>query len=168
MNKREKIIVSIAGVALLYGILNYFVFSSFKNNGADSLSPEAAVVDAALSNPTDNTHLNAIELWTKNSKKSDRLVKMIESQWVNDPFAKLDSPIEKEQSLAIPPIENLDFTYSGFIQLGKKLLAVVNGMEYEPGEFLHESNYKIITITPKKIILRRDGNKALMLYLKED
>ena len=166
MNKREKIFIIITGVVLIYGILDYFVFSSFEKNSAGSLSPQVAAADAAVSEQI-NTHLNGIGLWMKDDKKYNQLIQLIESQWTSDPFAKIDTPIEQKQRLT-QSIESSDFIYSGFIQIGKKILAVINGMEYEPGECLQDSNYKIITITPDKIVLRRDKNKALTLYLKED
>jgi len=162
MKKREKIILVLAILALLYGAFNYFI-----------LSPET---DKTLQSETENqfsdflekTNMTLVRLNILEQKKTnaDYLVSMIESEWKNDPFSRVGKTLNKNQKSAVD-IKMAGLIYSGFIILGNKMLAVIDGMEYTTGEYIKDSGYKIIRITPESVFINNNLNKKIVLYLKE-
>ncbi|RLB90901.1 MAG: hypothetical protein DRH26_08865 [Deltaproteobacteria bacterium] len=158
MEKREKIILILAGLVLLYGAFDYFILSSDKNETMQSETENKFTgflesINASL------TSLNILE-----QKKSnpDYFISMIESEWKNDPFSK----IKRNQKTTIDK-EMAGLMYSGFIKFGNKMLAVIDGMEYTTGENIKDSGYKIIRISSKNVILINKLNKKIVLYLTE-
>ncbi len=57
------------------------------------------------------------------------------------------------------------FIYSGFVCLGNKMLAIINGLEYESGDMLDPGGYRVGRITAEQVILNRGlkENKVLQL-----
>ncbi len=162
MKKREKIILVLAISALLYGAVDYFILSSGKNetinsDTANQFSGFIEKINATLIN------LNIIE---QKKANADYLISMIESEWKNDPFSKIEKSSKGNQESAID-IEMAGLIYSGFIKLGNKMLAVIDGMEYTTGEYIKDSGYKIIRITPESVFIKNNLNKKIILYLKE-
>jgi len=162
MKKREKIILVLAISALLYGAVDYFILSSGKNetinaDTANQFSGFIEKINATLIN------LNIIE---QKKANADYLISMIESEWKNDPFSKIEKSSKGNQESAID-IEMAGLIYSGFIKLGNKMLAVIDGMEYTTGEYIKDSGYKIIRITPESVFINNSLNKKIILYLNE-
>jgi hypothetical protein len=54
-------------------------------------------------------------------------------------------------------VEKPVLSYSGFLQMGAKRMAIINGMEYEEGEMLPVSGYFIRSITPKSVVIGKIG-----------
>lgn len=162
MKKREKIILVLAILALLYGAMDYFILSSGKNetitaDTANQFSGFIEKINATL------TNLNIIE---QKKVSADYLISMIESEWKNDPFFQIEPSSKRNQESAID-LEMAGLIYSGFIKLGNKMLAVIDGMEYTTGEYIKDSGYKIIQITPESVFINNNLNKKIVLYLNE-
>ena len=113
-----------------------------------------------------DNNLASLKIIEQKKTSADYLISKIESEWKNDPFSKLENGSEKGRKSA-GDLEISDFIYSGFIKLGNKMLAVIDGMEYTTGERIKASGYKIIRITPKKVVINNNMNKQIVLYLKE-
>ena len=168
MKKREKIILILAISALLYGAFDYFILSSGKNKGAE-LVTENQFSDFIEKINTTLANLNTIE---KKKSNADYLISMIESEWANDPFSKIKKLSKNNQGSSSDPESSIDkeaegWIYSGFIKLGNKMLAVIDGMEYTTGEHIKDSGYKIIRITSEKVLINSKLNKQIVLYLNE-
>jgi len=162
MKTREKIILVLAILALSYGAFDYFILSSGKTGGILSEAENQYSEFLEKTNAT-LANLNIIE---KKKANADYLISSIESEWKNDPFFMIEKLSKKEQkSPANPEISVL--TYSGFIKLGNKMLAVIDGMEYTTGEYIKDSGYKIIQITPESVSINNNVNNTIVLYLKE-
>jgi hypothetical protein len=43
--------------------------------------------------------------------------------------------------------------YSGFVEIGAKRLAIINGMEYEAGDRVIPGDLSVKTILPNKVIM---------------
>lgn len=162
MKPREKIILVLAILALLYGAFDFFILSS---GNTDAIQSEAENQYADFLEKTNATlvNLNTIE---KKKANAGYLISIIESEWENDPFFKIETPSKKTQKSAANP-EMAVLTYSGFIKLGNKMLAVIDGMEYTTGEYIKDSGYKIIQITPESVSINNNVNNKIVLYLKE-
>ncbi len=168
MKNREKIILVFAISALLYGVFDYFILSSGKNNGVESVT-ENQFSDFIEKINTTLANLNTIE---KKKPNADYLISMIESEWKNDPFSKIEKFSKKNQGSSLDQESSIDkeaegWIYSGFIKLGNKMLAVIDGMEYTTGEYIKDSGYRIIQITSEKVLINSKLNKKIVLYLNE-
>lgn len=169
MNNREKIVIFLAIFAIFYGTFDYFIFSSPKKNKAEIVQSEKAIKNSEMMTKI-NENLISLEVMTENEKEVAYLISLIESEWKNDPFIKLekqlDKTIEKNQGSAITK-DNIALDYSGFVQFGEKILAVVNGMEYTTGEYIIGTEFKIVRITPKTVVLNIN-DRQIILSIKEE
>jgi hypothetical protein len=168
MEKREKIILVLAISALLYGGFDYFILSSDKNKGIESVAENQFSNFIEKINTT-LANLNTIE---KKKANADYMISMIESEWKNDPFSKIEKLSKENQGSSLDQGSSIDtevggWIYSGFIKLGNKMLAVIDGMEYTTGEYIKDSGYKIIRITSEKVLINSKLNKKIVLYLNE-
>ena len=165
MNRREIIIIVIAVAIGAYGVLDFFVLSGKKSsNGDDKIQAAITKIDTFAN--LSRTNLTAVT--TKQEFKDiDYLISKAETRWKNDPFmvygsngAELDKQLEGKE---LP-----EMTYTGFIKAGKKMLAVINGMEYTIGEMLRDIGYKVFRITSSQVILLTGANKKITLHLEEN
>nr|WP_321398357.1 hypothetical protein [uncultured Desulfobacter sp.] len=164
MNKREKIIVIIAGTVALYGIADFFilpgVFHNKKVAGEKSLQEinDFIVVSTAKLSILEQAY---------DDPKIKSLMSKIHSQWDNDPFDFIDSQTTETNQGILPENKTPEIIYSGFLQAGAVSLAVINDIEYQAGETIRDSQMKIIRITPQKVVVQ-NGADQINLYLKEE
>lgn len=169
MNKREKIIIFLALFVALYGLIDFFLLSS---PGKDkNKTGQSEILNRSFKKLTQiNERLVSLRVKIKNNERTDYLISMIESEWENDPFIKKENPfqtINKKNAVHVIFDDKKGFFYSGFIQFDNKILAVINGMEYTTGNYIADTGYKIIKITPDFVILDID-NRQTRLFLKEE
>jgi hypothetical protein len=165
MNRREIIIIVIAVAAGIFFLLNHFVFT-----GKTSVSEEERIA-AAVSKINTFSETAGTSITLVKSKKTfldiDYLISSAESEWENDPFIVYDLKYLKLDEAGIEKIV-VDLSYTGFIQAGKKALAVINGMEYTHGELLKDVGYKVFSITSAQVVLLTEANKKIILQLEEN
>ncbi len=165
MNRREKIIVILATVIGIYGLMDYLILSkSVESTTGEILAQEKLDIDTFAE--TASVSLTAISTITQ-EKDMSYLLARLESEWNKDPFISIDPDMEVE------PEENQEkdvpeLVYSGFVKIGNKLMAVINGMEYMIGETLKDISFKIKKITPGKVILMTEANKEIIIFLQEN
>ncbi len=60
-----------------------------------------------------------------------------------------------------PAVSSSKIIYSGYVDSGKKKLAVINGLEYRVGEQLEMEGYILKGITPSKVLIvnKNTGNE---------
>lgn len=165
MKKREIIIIVIAVLVGLYGILDYFVFSGSSAAGGDE---KIATAQNRIDGFVQSSELNlAAAAETGSLADQAYMIAKAEAPWKRDPFG--DGGLgesQEEQGLAEEKLPEM--RYSGFIRAGKKILAVVNGMEYTVGELLVDVGYKVSSITSSKVVLLTEANKEIVLQLEEN
>ena len=143
MTHREKIIVGLAVLSLGYGAI-------------ELLLPRAK--------PAPLTQTQGAEGLTAFISKV--------AAWSQNPFVaipKAQTPEERADLQKKPdrPLPNL--VYSGFIELGSKRLAIINGMEYEAGDKLDPGGFTIKSILPTRVMLTSAqwGATPIVLPLQE-
>ena len=168
MSKREKIIISIALFAALYGLMDFFLLSS---PGKDkNKTGQSEILNRNFQKLVQiNDRLTPLRVKIENKKRVGHLISMIESEWEKDPFINHENPIQKinkktAESATID--DNTGLSYSGFIQFDKKILVVINGIEYTTGEHTTDTGYRIIKINPDSVVLDVDS-RQIKLFLKE-
>jgi hypothetical protein len=169
MNGREKTIVVLMALVVMYGGYSLFFSSSAK-------TPQIST-----SKETDVAEVGQFATQIKDTLKQDEsstavdvyVIQQATQPWENDPFLKSEL---KEKSRAREAEEetvimgNDGLIYSGYLQVGTTKLAIINGIEYEKGEVLpDQGGYAVIDIFPNKVILGAgERNKKIIIPLIED
>ena len=63
----------------------------------------------------------------------------------------------KETARALP-----NLAYSGFLEIGSKRLAIINGMEYEAGDRVNPGAFSVKTILPGKVIMTSSQGEVVL------
>jgi hypothetical protein len=146
MTNREKIIVGLAALALGYGAM-------------ELLLPRAKV--APVSQPQSLEGLNVFITKVADATRVGTaeagaiVIQKAEAAWKQDPFleiqkAKAVKPPDKPttETARLP-----NLVYNGFMELGSKRLAIINGQEYEAGDKLNPGGFTIKSILPTRVVL---------------
>jgi hypothetical protein len=83
-------------------------------------------------------------------------IALAEGTEIADPFLKVvlsDSDVKAQDVLVTT--NSTDFTYSGFVKLGSRRLAIVNGEEFGVGERLNEEGCFVVAIGEDALRLER-------------
>jgi hypothetical protein len=165
MTTREKIIVGLMVLAVVYGV--YALFFE-KPPGLQTLQTQTGLDSL-------NTFITQVAETTKSglSEADAYVIQQAESQWYQDPMVTIRTNTEsetkeKEEEVQAPPPE-VKIVYSGYLQMGDKRLAIINGMEYEAGDELIQGGYVIRDISPSRVVLATspDGKRKLVVPLVE-
>ena len=146
MTNREKIIVGLAALALSYGAI-------------ELLLPRAKV--ASIPQPQSLEGLNAFITKVADATRVGTaeagaiVIQKAEAVWKQDPFleiqkAKAVKPPDKPttETARLP-----NLVYNGFMELGSRRLAIINGQEYEAGDKLNPGGFTIKSILPTRVVL---------------
>lgn len=159
MNKREKVILIITAiVAVVAGYLMFFD-SGTKVAGIDTESLMSIdELQKFVNEMSDTVSKDTL------SDKDAYVIEMATSPWANDPFSDVQLPDESDKKQAT---EEIKMTYSGYVQIGEKLMAIINGTEYQAGEELSQPGYVVEQITPEKVVIKVGNRKTISLPLEE-
>lgn len=157
LGKREMIILGVMGIIVLYAAFEFLV-------------PKKIV---STPNKTQNTaELNAFvnEMTTGLSKDTTKNLQTLifsraEKEWRQDPFldAKSYRVWSKTQesvktSAAAPKIE---FAYTGYLEVNKRRMAIINGMEYREGEELDVKGFVLKSVSPARVVIENRSARAV-------
>ena len=164
MLNRERIIVLLMIIAVLYGAYNLFLAPGDNPSVQDSQERMTElknfVVDAA-------TNLSSESV----SATDKYIIEQAEKVWPESPFLQSGNMLTSQpfEAKADVKVERIKLAYTGFLQTENSLLAIVNGMEYETGEQLSQAGYYIKSISPNKVVIGIENNpKTIILPLDED
>jgi len=164
MLKRERIIVLLMIVAVIYGAYSLFLAPGDQSTVQDSkqkmVELKNFVVDAA-------TNLSSESV----SSADKYIIEQAEKVWPESPFLTSGNVLTSQpfEAKAEVKVESIKLAYTGFLQTENSLLAIVNGMEYETGEQLTEAGYYIKRISPNKVVIGITNNpKTIILPLDEN
>lgn len=161
MAKREKVILIITFLAVIYAA--YALFLSAPKNASpvpagEELKGLQALVDELKQN-----------LQKENLSEADTYVlEKVNAEWGPDPF--YEEKIEQKTSSALDALpENITLNYYGYMEIGKRRVAIINGMEYETGEELEVEGYIVRGIYPTKAVIEiRARQSKIQLPLVEE
>jgi hypothetical protein len=147
MEKREKILLGVMGVTLVVAGMMYFS------------TPASTPGPAGLSAPQVN--MEAVTKTMEQAKltngQSYRL-SLLAQNATADPFYGGQSGLSQDEGAQSGEPE---FVYSGYIKIGQKVFAVVNGIEYACGDQLAEGGYVVKAIDKNLVLLERtDGSSG--------
>lgn len=109
------------------------------------------------------------------SPEETYIIEKIPVKWARDPFlnTKTEGAFkpEKEKLTEAQKEANdskLDIVYSGFLNMGNRNLAIINGIEYEKGEKLPEGGQIVEQIFPDRVVIGRAGSPRKITVKLED
>lgn len=142
MTLREKIIVGLMVLSIVYGGYELLVLGNRK--GGDAGSPDGKPAPTAEPLPAESGDVKGL------SDSMQTLLQWAQTPWEEGLFVKRE-PLPQ----APPPPEPtaVGLRYSGFVQMGKRKLAIINGMEYEKGDQLVSGDFVIKRILPNQVVL---------------
>jgi len=164
MKTREKLIIVIMCLAVLYGAYELFFASSVKKETTDvkkTVKPVSTVdelikkVNDALAEVT----VSDVERY---------IIASAEAKWAKDPF--LVKKLERGGgALGGGPEDQVNIRYTGYIEIGKLRMAILNGQEYEPGEEILPGGYVLRKVEPDRVVVQNkaDKRKVTIMIVEE-
>ena len=160
ISKREKIILGLTALALIYaGIV--FLFpgpgSKISQLGTDGNSTQELVTEV-------------VQSLARNHRTETEQIIMEKARipWPSAPFipASVSSPGDQETVGAEITENNPDgFSYTGYVEIGTKRLAIINGEEYETGDRITGSPFTVQSISPEQVRLGDAGNRIRIIHM---
>jgi len=155
MSTREKVILSLVAIAALYAAADHFLLSSRpatpspSAGGTARLQARTAKAMTALGQ-------------TALSPEEDRILDLAESSWPTDPL------LQTRLNLT-PEVAQRAYRYSGYVAAGDAAWAIIDGVEYRPGDELESGECVVETITDRHVILRSktDPDARMTVPLEE-
>lgn len=154
MSKREKIIVVLALVGVLYAAYTFLFTAPPKppfGGGGAKLEETNRFANEMLQNIQKEGETTA----------EDYLLKRLSTEWPSDPMIASATQLKAERITKVeePVRFDVNLVYSGFLALGNTNLAIINGLEYGVGDELEMGGYIVERIDPKKTVIRLKGTR---------
>ncbi len=159
MTKREQIIL---GLTVVVAILGAFIFFYDVTSTEETVGNEIRIQD--LQKYVDD--MSAKIRKNDFSDKDSHIIELATNPWERDPFSNVELPDESSQKKANTD-GDIPLKYSGYVQIGNNLLAVINGIEYTVGEELGHPGYVVYSISPEKVAVKVGNRKMIYLPLEE-
>ncbi len=164
MTKREKAIVFVMALAIIYGVYEFFIAPSFKKPQTTGVNKEVV---------TDGTNKLAEDI-ARVLKKDDSarvdayIAARAEEEWTTDPFRTGDCSLGGKKASFESRGKN-GLVYSGYLDIGKRRIGIINGTDYQIGDELEMGGYMVKSITPSKVIIvdRKGSTEIVVPFLEE-
>jgi type II secretory pathway component PulC len=164
LEKRQMIILGVMVIVILFGA--YSLLSGKK---------KAAPVGLAQRTADLKTFVAGLTTGAGTGKDATALIfSRAEKEWTQDPFLDIKSQNAWAQARIAPQAaagaieKKIDFVYSGYLGSGKRSMAVINGMEYKPGEALEVTGFVLRSISPARVVIENRGTGALLNIPMQD
>lgn len=166
MTTREKIIVGLMCLAIIYG-----AWELVGNRGP------AKPTAPSTENPVEQVRTFVGDLTKKivADKVPAEYLYMINQasdRWVKDPFILTQEPLSTERESPKTGTEKISarptLEYSGYLQVGTSIMAIINGMEYAVGDALTMEGYYVKSVSPRNVVIARiNGRETMELPIQE-
>jgi hypothetical protein len=158
MTNREKIIVGLMVLAVVYGVYTVF-FSAPRKVSISSGHKELETLNSFVTKVAEQTK-------TGLSKEQTYILQKARTEWKQDPFIQIRPKLTREEEAQRQPLVlNGKILYTGFLEMGNKRLAIINGMEYEVGDVLEKTGLVVRNISPSHVVVAAPDNKNKTLIL---
>jgi hypothetical protein len=164
MTTREKIIVGLMALSVIYGV--YIVFFSAPQDEIAFKSGADKELESL------NSFITKVADKTKNSlsKEQAYILQKAQADWKQDPLMQIQPKMSKEEIAERQPLVlESKIVYTGFLQMGDKRLAIINGIEYEVGDRLEPEGLIVRNILPNHVVIGSPDkkNKKVILPMEE-
>jgi len=169
ISRREKIIIGLMTLALLYGLFE-LLWQPVKKDSTDMGEDNKALNEliAGIGQGMPGEGLTQAEQY---------ILASAQNEWPQDPFS--DVPLDMlegndeadiEEEVADTQISEFSpsFTYSGFLIMGDKKIAIIDGQEYEKGDDLISGLHTVQDIDPEKVSIRdKKSSRIIIVPIRE-
>lgn len=158
LGTRQKIIIGVMGIVILYAAVD-FLMPKKKN----------PVFDLKQKTEELNTFVTTLSAGMgKDAPKSlgPLIFSRAEKEWTSDPF--LDEKSFKawvqarEQVKEVVAAPKFEFVYSGYLEVNRKRMAIINGSEYQEGEALDIKGFVLKSVSPARVVIVNTATKAAL------
>jgi hypothetical protein len=169
MTRREKIIVFIMILVIIYGAYNLLLSSHPKKSAQVTVS---ASVKKSVNVSKKNKLLKDISDVLKEDKITGAqayIAARAEREWMYDPFSISRLSSEGSRIALGNTKEDVKFIYNGYLEIGNKKIAIINGVDYQTGDNLELCGYKVKSISPSRVIIvnTRKTGKITVPFLEK-
>jgi hypothetical protein len=158
MSKREKIIIGVMVFSILFA-LGYYLTPTLtgpgEKPGEQYAETEKIIQEIAA-------ELKKVAA----SPNENYVIARAEAVWTKDPFYKKIQPVAAKAG----PGGAQDIVYSGFVDMGEKKLAVINGSTYRVGDKLDfGSSFYLTIVEPSRVVIAdRQNQRNIVIKLKDE
>ena len=159
LGKKQIILLGIMGIVILFAAVDYLLPKN--KNAAIDVNKKKQELSALVSMLSAGTE-------KEGAKNSVALViSRAEKEWARDPFLDGKSfrewvqpkePAKKEAPVAA----KVDFAYTGYLEVKRKRMAIINGIEYKEGEALDVKGYILRSVSPEKVVIENRATRATL------
>jgi len=153
MSKREKIILFLMALSIVYGFFVFFIEAPGKKRAIGQNSKLESI----------NKFISQVPELSKESLSDidSYIIEKAPKQWDKDPLLSSDSEFQfkAESTEADVSALKVNIKYTGYLNMGAKNLAILDGLEYEEGEELEKGGFIIRKIYPERVIIVIKGKK---------
>lgn len=162
LEKRQIIILAVAALFALYAAYELLI--------AGPAAKKAKIQDAAVQTETVAQAADAGDMTTYQVSAAEAyIVKKAEADWGKSPFwekAAYREFVGREAAASVASAVKI--IYSGYMEAGRKKIAIINGVEYERGEALEIEGYVLKNVTQSNVVvLNRDTGDELSIPIQE-
>jgi len=147
-------------LAIIYGA--YTVFFSAPQEETASLNgsnKDLETLNLFISQISDKTNNGLTEAQVYALQKA-------QTNWEQDPMMTIEPKLTQEEIAARRPLVlKNQILYTGFLQMGDKRLAILNGIEYEIGDRLEPDGLIVRNISPNHVVVGSPDIKSKKLIL---
>lgn len=139
-------------ISLVYGVYVFFLEGPAERPHAETTSK----LD------TFTQFITNIAAMTKDglSEIDAYIIENISAKWTKDPLLNTRKDNKYFSASSEIPEVLKGITYSGYLQMGSRHLAIINGTEYETGEELEKGGVTVGNIYPNRVIIVLRGGKV--------
>ncbi len=142
VSAREIVIMVVMLTVVLYGAYDFFIDSSPRQAGVgDERAKEIDMLIAKASKTLQER--GSYPFYAA-------VLTQAQSEWERDPFYRENKPVKRTPDLR--PI-----AYTGYLEIGTRKIAVVDGVSYEPGEELEQGGFLVKRIGASSIDIEEKG-----------
>ena len=160
-------------LTVVYGV--YVLF--FEGKGESSLT-STAPLSATKQLESLNAFITKVAEASKAglSKEDKYIISRAESAWKQDPLTAVeltdrpeDELKQQQQQVIQTTGPQLDVSYTGFMQMGDKKLAIIDGFDYATGDELEQGGFIVRKITPRQVVIvSTDRSKKKFIFMLEE
>ena len=168
MEKRQKIILAVMTLTILYGLFQFLFISPADTNSMVSKTQIEGL----------KTSISSLALSLSAGNLSDAegyIIDISDDEWQKNPFKELLAQEFPEAEAIVPLKVNIKeeetlsvFIFSGFLSMGDNHFAIINGLEYETGDELETDGYIVQQIKSDEVLLKKaNEDKTISVILSE-
>jgi len=154
MSLREKIIGFLCILSIIYGIYYFSIpYIRFGN------SPAPVFGEPDLNEFVQKTTAALIQ--DNETNKYQFIIEQINADWAYPFLVQKEKIPQEDLTPAVLP------QYTGYLMMGNRRFAVIDGQEYTIGEILEENGFKIVSIHPTHVTIQGKRGNLIEIPLVE-